>query len=165
MANPRWDDASCFLDPDSMGALPDACVPGASMADWQTVLDPIRTKGGEGRYAEGGSAPPVPRAETALPRPTDAECPESRVRPAADVPGILRLHSADEIDFDVDPRESRGREGLDPLHGLPRENGRRVGGPALLSPEGGARPPGARFRRAGRSVRPPRGATGSVSAV
>ncbi|GAA3903441.1 hypothetical protein GCM10022207_85720 [Streptomyces lannensis] len=90
MTDLLWDDVKWFFDPDLMGALPDVRVPNASMEDWQTVLDLVAEKGWKCQYSEGETVLPVPRAETVLSRPADAECPELRVWPTADVLAIFR---------------------------------------------------------------------------
>ncbi|WP_031487691.1 hypothetical protein [Streptomyces bicolor] len=136
MADLLWDDVRCFFDPDSMGSLPDVRVPGASVEDWQAVLDLVAEKGWKCRYSEGEAVLPVPRAEPVLARPADAECPNLRVWPTADVVAIFRFHADDEIDFDVDLRELQGQERLDVFCGFLREIGRRLGKPVLMDPEG-----------------------------
>jgi hypothetical protein len=73
--------------------------------NWQEVLDLVVEKGWKCQYCEGERVLPVPRAETVLAGPADADCPELRVWPAADVLAIFRLHADDELDFDVDLRE------------------------------------------------------------
>ncbi len=108
-----WDDGEYFFDLDEMGSLPDVRVPDASVEDWQAVLDLISASGWKCHYSEGEVVKPVPRAEAVLSRPTDAECPELRVWPTADVLVIFRFHAAEEIDFDVDLRELQGQERLD----------------------------------------------------
>ncbi|MBJ6636819.1 hypothetical protein H4K36_00515 [Streptomyces sp. DHE7-1] len=137
MADLLWDDVSCFLDPDLMGSLPDVRVPGASMEDWQAVLDLVAEKGWKCEYSEGEAVLPVPLAKPVLARPADAECPNLRVWPTADVLAIFRFYADDEIDFDVDLRELQDQERLDVLCGLLREIGRRLGKPVLMDPEGG----------------------------
>ncbi|WP_256974839.1 hypothetical protein [Streptomyces sp. CS159] len=99
-----WDDVKCFFHPDLMGSLPDVGVPGASVEDWQAVLDLVAEKGWKRQYSEGGTELPVPRAEAVLSRPADAECLDLRVWPTPDVLAIFRFHVADEVDFDVDLR-------------------------------------------------------------
>ncbi|MEU5896510.1 MULTISPECIES: hypothetical protein [unclassified Streptomyces] len=136
MADLLWDDVRAFFDPDSMGLLPDIRVPNASVDDWQAVLDLVTEKGWKCRYSEGETARPVPRAETVLSRPADAECPNLRVWPTADVLAIFRFHADEEIDFDVDLRELQGQERLDVFCGFLREIGRRLGKPVLMDPEG-----------------------------
>ncbi|MGA6222581.1 hypothetical protein ACPESV_19890 [Streptomyces umbrinus] len=136
MADLLWDDVSCFFDPDLMGALPDVRVPGASVEDWQAVLDLVVERRLKRQYSEGETVLPVPRAEAALSRPADAECPELRVWPTADVLAIFRFHAADEVDFDIDLRELQGQERLDVLCGFLREIGRQLGKPVLMDPEG-----------------------------
>ncbi|MFE4379098.1 hypothetical protein [Streptomyces cyaneofuscatus] len=102
MADLLWDDVKCFFDPNLMGSLPDVRVP------------------------EGEAVLPVPRAEAALSRSADAECPDLRVWPTTDVLAIFRFHAADEVDFDVDLRELQGQERLDVFCGFLREIGRRL---------------------------------------
>ncbi|MEU3795656.1 hypothetical protein AB0F07_38695 [Streptomyces fructofermentans] len=136
MSDLLWDDVKCFFDPDSMGSLPDMRVPNASVEDWQAVLDLVAEKGWECQYSEGGTVLPVPRAEAVLSRPVDAESPDLRVWPTAEVLAIFRFHAADEVDFDVDLRELQGQDRLDVLCGFLREIGRGLGKPVLMDPEG-----------------------------
>ncbi|AWI32847.1 hypothetical protein DDW44_00345 [Streptomyces tirandamycinicus] len=136
VADLLWDDVSSFFDPEAMGTLPDVCVPNASVADWQAVLDLVAEKGWKSHYTEGESVLPVPAAEAVLSRPADAECPNLRVWPADDVLAIFRFHADDEVDFDVDLRELQGQERLDAFCGFLREIGRRLGKPVLMYPEG-----------------------------
>ncbi|MGY6025320.1 hypothetical protein [Streptomyces spinosirectus] len=137
MADLLWDDVRCFFDPDLMGSLPDVRVPGASVEDWQSVLDLVAEKSWTCRYCEGEAVLAVPRAEAVLARPGDAGCPELRVWPTADVLAIFRFYADDEIDFDVDLRELQGRERLDVFCGFLGEIGRRLGKAVLMGPEGG----------------------------
>ncbi|MFD7442967.1 hypothetical protein [Streptomyces sp. NPDC059909] len=137
MTDLLWDDVRGFFDPDLMGALPDVLVPGASVEDWQAVLDLVDVSGWKHQYSEGESVLPVPRAETVLSRPADAECPQLRVWLAADVLVIFRFYSSDEIDFDVDLRELQGQERLDLFCGFLTAIGRRLGKPVLMDAEGG----------------------------
>ncbi|MFG3495084.1 hypothetical protein [Streptomyces sp. NPDC047928] len=120
-----------------MGALPDVLVPGASAEDWQAVLDLVDVSEWKYQYPEGESVLPVPRAETVLSRPADAECPQLRVWLDADVLVIFRFCSSDEIDFDVDLRELQGQERLDLFCGFLGAIGRRLGKPVLMDAESG----------------------------
>ncbi|MGW7404331.1 hypothetical protein ACWGI9_11450 [Streptomyces sp. NPDC054833] len=137
MTDLLWDDVKCFFDPDLMGSLPDVRVPDASVEDWQEVLDLVAEQGWQCQYSEGETLLPVPRAEAVLSRSADAECPNLRVWPTADVLAIFRFYAHDEIDFDVDLRESQGQVRLDVFCGFLREIGRRLGKPVLMDPEGG----------------------------
>ncbi|MDQ1008588.1 hypothetical protein QFZ82_003073 [Streptomyces sp. V4I23] len=137
MADLVWDDVRGFFDPDLMGALPDVLVPGASVADWQAVLDLVDVSGWKCQYSEGESVLPVPRAEVVLSRQADAECPQLVVWLAPEVLVIFRFYSADEIDFDVDLRELQGQERLDLFCGFLTAIGRRLGKPVLMDAEGG----------------------------
>ncbi|MEU4170798.1 hypothetical protein AB0F46_28455 [Streptomyces sp. NPDC026665] len=135
MADLLWDDVSSFFDPDLMGSLSDVRVPGASVGDWQAVLDLVVEKGWKCQYAEGESVLPVPRADAVLSRPAEAECPNLRVWPTDDVLAIFRFYADDEVDFDVDLRELQGQERLDVFCDFLREIGRRLGKPVLMASE------------------------------
>ncbi|MFF8566700.1 hypothetical protein ACF06N_17255 [Streptomyces albidoflavus] len=138
MADLLWEDVKSLLDPELTGALPDVVVPGTSAEDWQAVLDLVEESGWSCRYSEGGAELPVPRAEAVLSRPAGAECPELRVRPAAEVLAIFRFHSAEEIDFDLDLRELQGQDRLDVLCDFLTAVGRRLGKPVVMYGEGDA---------------------------
>ncbi|MEU4008909.1 hypothetical protein AB0H30_10535 [Streptomyces pseudogriseolus] len=126
----------CFFGPDRMGALPDVSVPDCSVEDWQAVLDLVEARGWEFQYSAGEAVLPMPRAETVLARPVDAECPSLRVRPAADMLVIFRFPDDDVIDFAVDLRELEGQERLDVFCGFLQEIGRHLAKPVLMDPEG-----------------------------
>lgn len=136
VADLLWDDVKCFFNPDLMGSLPEVRVPTASVEDWQAVLNLVSEKGWKCQYSEGEVVLPVPRAEAVLSRLADAECPDLRVWPTADVLAIFRFHAADEVDFDVDLRELQGQGRLDVFCGFLRDIGRRLGKPVLMDPEG-----------------------------
>jgi hypothetical protein len=137
VADLLWDEVKEFFDPDLMGALPDLLVPGASVDDWQAVLDLVDERGWKHQYCDGQAVVPVPRAETVLSRASDAASPDLRVWFAADALAIFRFHSADEIDFDVDLRELQGQDRLDLLCEFLSAIGRQVAKPVLMSSEGG----------------------------
>lgn len=136
VADLLWDDVSCFFDPDLTGSLPDVRVPNTLVEDWQAVLDLVAEKGWKCQYSEGETVLPAPRAEAVLSRLADAECPDLRVWPTADVLVIFRFHTDGEVDFDVDLRELQGQVRLDVFCGFLREIGRRLGKPVLMDPEG-----------------------------
>lgn len=106
-----------------MGSLPDVRVPDCSVEDWQAVLDLVGARSWKRQYSEGEMVLLVPRAETVLARPADAECPNLRVWPAAEVLAIFRFLDDEVIDFDVDLRELQGQERLDVFCGFLREIG------------------------------------------
>ncbi|MFB8174175.1 hypothetical protein [Kitasatospora purpeofusca] len=131
-----WDDVKNFFDPDLMGALPDVCVAGTSVNDWQAVFDLVRSCGWEWEYLEGRVAVPLPPAAQVLSRPAGAETVDLRVWPVPGVLAIFRPMSAEEIDFDVDLRELQGQEGVDVLCGFLTALGRRLGKPVVMTAEG-----------------------------
>ncbi|BDH12624.1 hypothetical protein [Streptomyces hygroscopicus] len=136
MSDLLWDDVAYFFDPDLMGSLPDVRVPDTSVGDWQALLDLVGERGWKCQYSEGATVLPVPRAETLLSRPADAEFPELRVWPSTEVLAIFRFHAAEEIDFDVDLRQLQGQERLDDFCRFLRDIGRRLGKRVLMDPEG-----------------------------
>ncbi|MER6630809.1 hypothetical protein ABT301_21760 [Streptomyces sp. NPDC000987] len=117
-------------------AGPSSPYASAGTPPWQAVLDLVEARGWHCRYSEGETVLPVPRAETVLSRPADAECPNPRVWPTADVLAIFRFQDDDEIDFDVDLRELQGQERLDVFCDFLREIAQRLGKPILMDPEG-----------------------------
>jgi hypothetical protein len=133
-----WDQVGEFFDPDLMGALPDLFVPGATVQDWQAVLDLVIAGGWRWQYEVGSTAQPLPAAATVLARPAGAEIAQLRVWPVPGVLAIFRLMSETEISFDVDLRELQGQEGADTLCAFLRAIGSRLGKPVLMTPEGGS---------------------------
>ncbi|WP_404870740.1 hypothetical protein ACI1MP_00065 [Kitasatospora griseola] len=136
MPDLMWDDVRNFFDPDLMGALPDVCVEGATVEDWQAVFDLVRSSGWAWEYLEGGVAGPLPSAVEVLARPADAVTVDLRVWPAPDVLAVFRPWSADEIDFDVDLRELQDQAGVDILCGFLAAVGRRLGKQVVMTAEG-----------------------------
>ncbi|MFJ1936554.1 hypothetical protein ACIOGZ_28320 [Kitasatospora sp. NPDC088160] len=131
-----WDDVRNFFDPDLMGALPDVCVAGTSVEDWQAVFDLVRSSGWTWEYSEGRVAVPLPPVVEVLSRPADAETVNLQVWPVPAMLAIFRPMSAEEIDFDVDLRELQGQEGVDVLCGFFTAVGRRLGKPVVMTAEG-----------------------------
>ncbi|MEU5041570.1 hypothetical protein [Streptomyces griseorubiginosus] len=136
MADLLWDEVSSCFDPDLMGSLADMRVLGASVQDWEAVLDLVAEKGWKCQYSDGETVLRLPRAEAVPGRPADAECPNLRVWPTAGVLAIFRFCADDEVDFDVDLRELQGQDRLDVFCGFLREIGRRLNKPVLMDPEG-----------------------------
>lgn len=86
-----WDDVRWLFDPEVMGSLPDVCVPGALLEDWQSVLDFVVAQDWGLQYSEGTAVLPLPAAATVMSRPAGAECPELRVWPSVEVLAIFRF--------------------------------------------------------------------------
>ncbi|MFE0462913.1 hypothetical protein ACFW1A_27035 [Kitasatospora sp. NPDC058965] len=142
MTDLRWPDhVAWLLDPTDGACLPDVFVEDTVAADWQAVLDLIQERGWAHTYAEGGTELPLPRADTVLSRPADADCPTLRVWPAPEVCAIFRFLGEEQIDFDLDLRELQGQDRLDVLCSFLTAIGRRLGKPVPLFPEGGGTPP------------------------
>jgi len=131
-----WDDVRDFFDPELMGALPDVCVAGTSVEDWQAVFDLVRLSGWAWEYSVGGVAEPLPSAAEILSRPADADTVDLRVWPVPHVLAIFRPMSAEEIDFDIDLRELQGQAGVDTLCDFLGAIGRRLGKTVAMTAEG-----------------------------
>lgn len=131
-----WEDVQCFFDIDLMGSLPDVHVPGASVEDWQAVVDLVRSSGWRYEYLVGESVLPLPAAEVVLSRGADADMPDLRVWPAPGLLAIFRFLDPTEIDFDIDLRELQGQGRLDLLCDFFTTIGRRLGKPVLMTAEG-----------------------------
>jgi hypothetical protein len=128
-----WDDVKDLFDPDSMGSLPDLCVPDTSARDWQSFLELVVERGWKHRYTDDDAVVPLPPAHTALSR---SGLSVLRVWPSDGVLAIFRFYAPDEIDFDVDLRELQGQERLDVLCHFLTAIGRHLGKPVLMHPEG-----------------------------
>ncbi|WP_345702073.1 hypothetical protein [Kitasatospora terrestris] len=131
-----WDNVRNFFDPELIGALPDVCVEGTTVEDWQAMFDLVRSSGWTWDYLEGGVAGPLPSAAEVLARPVDAETVDLRVWPVPGVLAIFRPMSVEEIDFDVDLRELQGQEGVDVLCEFLAAVGRRLGKQVVMTAEG-----------------------------
>ncbi len=131
-----WNDVRNFFDPNAMGHLPDLWVPDASIEDWQTVFDLVRSSRWTWKYREGLVERPLPAAVEVLPRSTDEEMADLAVRPAPGVEVIFSLMSATEIDFYISLRELQGQTGVDTLCAFLCLLGRRLGKPVFMSADG-----------------------------
>jgi len=136
VADLAWDDVSEWFDLESNGVLPDVHVPDTTVADWQAVVDLVRSKGWAYEYAVDGRVVRVPHhVEDMLSLRHEAGV-TLKVWPAPDVLAIFRPYAVEQIDFDVDLRELQGQRGLDVLCGLMRAIGRRLGKPVVMTAEG-----------------------------
>ena len=131
-----WNDVKDLFDPEVHGVLPDVCVAGVTMSDWQAAIDLPRTKGWAYEYEEDGRILRMPaRVEDIFDRASHAST-LVRVWPYPDLLAIVRPWSVDEVSFDVDLRELQGQQQLDKLCVLLRAVGRRLQKPVLMYPEG-----------------------------
>lgn len=131
-----WDEVKDWFDPEVNGVLPDVWVEDTSIADWQSVLDLVRSAGWRHEYAVGGRSAQLPvRALDILDRPDD-ETVELRVWPAEGMLAIFRMYAVEQVDLDVDLRELQGQDRLDLLCEFLRALGRTLGKPVVLTAEG-----------------------------
>jgi hypothetical protein len=131
----RWDDVRAWFDPEANGYLPDVCVRGTTIADWQDLLALIRAQGWAVEYSEDGRILRLPdRAEDLLDRHDGAHV-LLKVWPAPEVAVHFFPYAAEQIDGDVDLRELQGQERLDLLCGFLRDVGRALGKPVWMTSE------------------------------
>ncbi len=136
-----WDDVKDWFDLEWNGSLPDVAVRHTTQSDWQAVVDLVRSNGWAYEYSEDGRVLRMPsRVEAMVDRAAQANV-ILKVWPAPGLLAAFRPHEAEEILFDVDLREIQSQERLNALCSFLRAIGRRLGKPALMSPEGfGVRP-------------------------
>lgn len=127
-------DAAAWLE--TCGALLDGLVPDATTADWQAVLDLIRSSGWWYDYQQNGQSCRLPARAGDIFRRREQQATILHVRPGLEV--LVNFHFFDPgtIDFDFDPRELQGQEQLNLMIHVVRLLGRRLGKRVLLGVEG-----------------------------
>lgn len=132
----RWDEVQDLMDPDSVGALPDAWVDGTTVADWQVVLDLVRDGPWPWRLVDGERDAPLPPAADVFRRRPEGVLLHLEVEFAPRAVAIFRAYAPDSVDFDVDVRELQGQERLDALGVLFAAVGRALGRSVWMGAEG-----------------------------
>lgn len=142
MSELLWDEVDVFFDPGLSGALPDGCVPGTTVEDWQALLDLVGSSGWAWEVAAGRDTVPgpLPTAARLLERSPDDEWHVLRVWPVPGVQVNLWPLDPDRIDYDFDLRELQGQAGVDVVCGFLTAVGRRLGKPAGMGSEGSPDP-------------------------
>jgi len=159
MATRYWLIGSVLLGPPlgSIGALIRRRGPAGTIAallvpaDRQALLNFVASSRWRFEYAEGDMIRPLPRAESVLSRPLDAESASLRVWPTPDLLAIFRFSASSQIDVDIDLRKIQDQATLDAFCAFLKRIGRRLGKPVLMDAEGGD--PRFRFPRRDRSGR------------
>jgi hypothetical protein len=127
-----WDQVSADFEPD--GALRDIYVLDATLADWQAVVDRLRTLNPRPKFCIGGEEVALPIDVTELFfRGPDDLCPSLHV-PLGSATLNCHFFVDDEIEFDLDPREM-GPSLLDPLIEFLKELGTVTAKPVVLTME------------------------------
>ncbi|GGN10983.1 hypothetical protein FHR83_003382 [Actinoplanes campanulatus] len=110
MTDLYWEDVGWYFADE--GALLDAYVFDASMADWQLILDVVRSRGWPFDYSSGDTPEPLPdRVEDIFERRGDYSA-TLHIRPGAGVVVATHFFSPEEIEFDFDPNDLQGQEAL-----------------------------------------------------
>jgi hypothetical protein len=101
------------------GSWRDIYVFGATIADWQRMLEVIRSAGYRLTYFRADQPTELPtKAADAFPLPD--ECDRRLSVWFADVLANCHFFTVDEIEFDIDPREVKGQQELNALFGFMR---------------------------------------------
>lgn len=116
------------------GSWRDLYVFGTTMADWQRMLDWLWSSPYEVRYFRNEEPVELPReASHAFPLP-DA-CDRLLSVTFAGVLANCHFFTAEEIEFDIDPRDVKGQHELDALLGFMQRLAAAVGKEVVLTPE------------------------------
>jgi hypothetical protein len=158
-----WDDVADLLAPD--GSLLDIYVVDAVVADWQSVLDLVRTRGWRHAYRVGGTPARLPAEVVDVFAEHPGASTTLGLWPAPGLGVTTHFFTVDEIEFDVDRRDVQGQPRLDALCDFLRAVGTAVGKPVDLTSEDGSQHPLRRYSPArdrftdpGPAVRPGSGA-------
>ena len=110
----RWDDVKQWFDPSENGGAPDVVVADTTLADWQLVLDLVRSHGWRCEYERGDRVTPVPKSAADLfVLETGEPSTLLTVWPYPDLEWIIRPYAEEEILSDVDLHQIQGQERLD----------------------------------------------------
>jgi hypothetical protein len=116
------------------GSWQDIYVFGTSIADWQRMLDAIRSAGYRLTYFRTDQPTEMPtNAGDAFPLP--GECDRRLSVWFADVIANCHFFTVEEIEFDIDPRELRGQQELNALFGFMRYLAQATDKEAVLTAE------------------------------
>jgi hypothetical protein len=128
-----WEDVREWFEPD--GSLLDAYVFDTTVADWQALVDFVRSRGWWFAYSEDGRPRRLPfRVEDVFARRGEMAV-LLQVRPVPEVRVNVHFFTDEEIEVDFAPEELQGQERLDLLCSFLRAVGRRLGKPVVLTPE------------------------------
>jgi hypothetical protein len=130
-----WDQVKRWFDPEVNGRLADVYVPDTAVADWQAVVDLVRSMGWAYEYSVDCRLTLLPTEVEDMLGRRDVAMVELRVWPTPDVQVIFWPSSVEQIDFDVDMLELQGQPRLDVLCGFLHTIGRRLRKPVIMTPE------------------------------
>jgi hypothetical protein len=128
-----WDDVAAYFELD--GSLRDAYVFDVSMADWQHVIDVVRTQRWRLDYTVDGSSQPLPQRSSDIFAARGDTSTTLTIWPTPDIAVNTHFFSADEIEFDFDPGELQGQDRLDVLCAFLRTIGGTLNKLVVLTPE------------------------------
>jgi hypothetical protein len=130
MSSPRWSDVQDAWEPD--GALRDVYVHGTSEAEWQSVVDAIRSEEWPSSYSEDGEQLPMPHSVGEIFDRSSRAAVLWAITPGSGIQINCHFFTSDEIEFDLAPTEIVGQTELDVVVGFVRLIGRASGKPASV---------------------------------
>jgi len=130
MRSPRWSDVQNAWEPD--GVLRDVYVHGTSEADWQTVVDVIRSEEWLASYSEDGEEYPMPNSIDQIFDRRSRVATLWAITPASGIQINCHFFTSEDIEFDLAPTEIVGQTVLDVVAGFVRLIGRASGKPASV---------------------------------
>lgn len=128
-----WSDVAHHFEVD--GSLLDAYVFGVSVADWQHVIDVVRTQSWSLDYTVDGSSRPLPERAVDIFTAGSRASLTLHIRPTPDILVNTHFFSDDEIEFDFAPGELQGQDRLDVLCSFLRTIGSTLDKPIVVTPE------------------------------
>lgn len=117
------------------GSLRDLYVCGATAADWQAVLDAVRATYSPLTFLAGGTPAALPAHAADVFRLWSGATPPVLGFSVGGVHFACHFFAADEIEFDLDPRDVTGPERLGSVLAFLRELASLTGKVAVLTPE------------------------------
>ncbi|MEU8230291.1 hypothetical protein AB0C12_11885 [Actinoplanes sp. NPDC048967] len=133
----RWVDVAEWFDPSQNGSAPDVVVPDTARADWEALLELIRSEGWRCEYQVGDERRPLPAAAAEL---FDSNLKGSLrsvwVWPDPGLEWIIRPWTSGEIVSDVSLHEIQGQERLDAFCRFLRTLGAALSKSVLVYAEG-----------------------------
>ena len=131
MSDPRWDDVRDVIVQDGHDTV--FRVVDTTTADWQAVLDLIRSRHWRYEYGEDGVAVPMPDRATDILDRAEGTFPSLWVWPAAVLLAVFEPVYADQVRFGIDLRQAKGQQRFDLLCGFLRTVGQLLDRPVFMA--------------------------------
>ncbi|MFF0372058.1 hypothetical protein [Micromonospora sp. NPDC005087] len=128
-----WDDVAERFEPD--GSLLDAYVLDADTADWQQIIELVRSQGWRFDFQVEGQSRQLPEHVADIFAHRGDAAVTLHIWPKPNILVNTHFFTEDEVEFDFDPRQLQGQDRLDTLCSFLRSVGRQLGKPVRLTSE------------------------------